>query len=51
MSRKKKQRSTVVDTEQETVNVISDVQSEEDTQLKRRHVQFLFCCDLADNTD
>jgi len=38
--RKKRKPSTAVDMEQEATRVISDGQSEEDTQLKRRLVEF-----------
>jgi len=40
LSFRKKKKDTDVDVEQETTRVVGDVQSEEDTQLKRRHVEF-----------
>ena len=43
ISSKKKKGSVAVDVEQEATAVTSDVQSEEDTQLKRRHGSSLPC--------
>jgi len=36
----RKKRKASVDVEQETTHVVSDIHSEEDLQLKRRHVEF-----------
>ena len=36
---RKKKKDIDADVEQETARAVSDVQSEEDTQLKRRHVE------------
>jgi len=39
---RKKKKDVDADVDQETARVVGDVQSEEDTQLKRRHVEFYY---------